>query len=148
MKIIKKTINGIEYVAEWKGVSFSKERIESCRVKNTEMLSKSKLAKVVFNEVITSPKISANDFSDFNEFEEVLDFGASVLFGEFDKKSDSQLKREVEQDWGAYRLIFCDMANYTEDYVFNEMTPAEIKKANIALDMIQEAIKRQTKSKK
>jgi hypothetical protein len=47
-----------------------------------------------------------------------------------------------------WRLVYCDYANFTYDEVFNRMTPQEIKSANIALDLIQEEIKKETKKKK
>lgn len=45
-------------------------------------------------------------------------------------------------------MVFCDMANFTHDYVFNHMTPQEIQEANIALDIVQKQIKSQTKKPK
>ena len=148
MRTIKKNIRGIEYVAAWRGMAFSESSIEACRVDGTDRLSNSKLADIVFNEIIISPKVNIDDFKDFQVFDEVMDFGKSVLFGEFEKKkSKSQLEKEVRNSWGAYRLIFCDMANYTEEDVFNKMTPQEIQKANIALDMIEKEIKKKTKSR-
>ena len=148
MKTIKKTIRGIEYIAQWQGLAVSNEQCERCKVEGTDRLSTAKIADIVFNEVIISPKVNADDFEDISEFNEVLDFGKSVIFGTFEAaKSKSALKREVEMDWLAYKLIFCDMANYTEDYVFNEMTPQQIEKANIALEIVSEQIKKVTKNK-
>jgi hypothetical protein len=40
------------------------------------------------------------------------------------------------------------MANFTYDEVFNHMTPQEIAKANIALDIVSAEIKKQSKKKR
>lgn len=40
------------------------------------------------------------------------------------------------------------MANFTHDYVFNHMTPQEIEEANIALDIVNDQIKKQSKKKR
>lgn len=39
------------------------------------------------------------------------------------------------------------MANFDYNTVFNQMTPQEIEKANIALDIVNEQIKKQSKRK-
>lgn len=65
------------------------------------------------------------------------------------KKTQAQLKREVKNDWALWRLI---MSNRGFDFqtVFGKpfMTPQDIEKANIALDMQIEAEKKATKSKR
>lgn len=148
MKTIKKVINGVEYTAVWKGINFSNENIKQCTIKNTNLLSTSKLAKFVFDNIIINPKVDIDSFDDISEFSAVLDFGKSVLFGTFeDDKSKTKLKREIENEWGAWRLIFCDMANFDYDTVFNQLTPQEIQKANIALDIVNDQIKKSSKKK-
>ena len=56
------------------------------------------------------------------------------------RKNKSQLTQRVLSNWGAWRLIFSDIGNFTHDYVFNHMTPQQIDEANIALDIVIEQI--------
>lgn len=144
METIKKVINGVEYVAEWKGLAFSNARLEACKVKGSNRMNKTKLANVFFNELLISPKIGIDDINDMKQLHEILKFAQSILEGTYDDTSKAELSIEVDNEWAAYRLVFCEFANYTEDYVFNVMTPKQIKKANIALDKISEEIKKQT----
>ena len=39
------------------------------------------------------------------------------------------------------------MANFDYNTVFNQMTPDEIEEANIALDIVQDQLKKQSKKK-
>lgn len=64
------------------------------------------------------------------------------------KKTKAELKKRVRNNWAAWRLIYCEMANFTFDEVFHCMTPQEIEEANIALDIVNEEIKRQSKRKR
>ena len=144
---ITKTINGVEYIAQWNGILRSEMLLNKCVVNGN--ISVYRLADVVFSQVIISPKVSVDDFENRDEFYAVLDFGVSVLHGDFDdKKSKSKLKKDVTEHWGAWRLIYCDMANFDYNTVFNQMTPQEIEKANIALDIVNEQINKQMKRKK
>lgn len=144
MRTVKQKINGVEYVAVFKGLKFREQAVEKCTDKKTGRLSSYKLAEIVFDEIIIKPKVNIDSFGDnIDEFADVLDFGKSVLLGELEPhKSKSKLKQEVEEEWGAWRLIFCDMAKFDYDTVFNRMTPQEIKKANIALDIVNAQLKR------
>ena len=63
------------------------------------------------------------------------------------KRTRAQTKQRVRNNWGAWRLVFSDIGNFTHDYVFNHMTPREINEANIALDFALEEIKRANKKK-
>ena len=144
MRTVKQKINGVEYVAAWKGVKYREQAIEKCTDKKTGRMSSFELAKIVFDEIIIKPKVNIDSFGDnIDDFADVFDFGKSVLLGEIEPyKSKSKLKQEVEEEWGAWRLIFCDMGNFDYDTVFNQMTPQEIKKANIALDIINAQLKK------
>lgn len=142
MKTVKKTINGIEYTAVWKGSKYAREAFDRCKVDGSDRLSNMKLAEIIFSEIIISPVVCPDDFTDFVEFGEVFDFGQSVLFGSYWSKSKAQIKKEVESEWDLWRLVFNDVSTFDYDYVFNVMTPDEINKANFALDTIMEQIKK------
>ena len=147
MKTVKKIINGLEYTAVWKGMAFANETRKKCRIGNTNMVSDYKVAEIVFSEIIISPKVNINDFEDMNTFYEVLDFGGDVLFGTYWNKSKLKLKREVEAERSMWRLIFNGVGSLDYDYVFYEMTPEEIYKANIALDMVIEEMSKAANKK-
>lgn len=147
METIKKVIDGIEYTAVWKGYNFSAKRLKECLLQDKKHYSNAKLADVIFGEIIISPQITADDFDNVQVFNEVFEFGRNVLFGDFEKKSKAKLKKEVNDEWAYWRLIFCDVGNFDYNTVFNQMTPQQVEKANIALDIVNEQIKKQTKKK-
>lgn len=149
MKTIKKTINGIEYTAVYRGMKVCNEILHLCVAdEKTGRLAHEKLANAVFNEVITSPKVNIDDFENLESYDKVIRFGKSILTGDFEEhKSKSQLQREVEQEWDGWRLVFNDISNFTYEEVFYEMTPQEIAKANIALNIVNEQLQKQMKSK-
>jgi hypothetical protein len=149
METIRKIINGVEYTAVWKGYNYTTRRINDCLTKDKKRYSNSKLSAVIFDEIIIDPKVTVDDFDDLQTFNEVLEFGKSVLFGDFEKKSTAKLKTEVlKEEWDYWRLVFCDIANFDYDTVFNQMTPQQVKKANIALDIVNEEINKKSKKKK
>ena len=63
------------------------------------------------------------------------------------KKNVAELKKEVGEEWDYWRLLFCDIANFDYNTVFNQMTPQQVLKANIALDIVNEQIKKANKVK-
>ena len=150
MRIVEKTIGGIVYRAQYKGLAFSSQLQDRCETEDGKRLLQYDIARALFDEVLVSPKVTIDDFDSYSDFDEVYNFLFDVARGELGekKRSRARLKREVLDDWACWRLIYCDMANFTYDEVFNRMTPLEIEKANIALDIVQAEIKKQTKKKK
>ena len=63
------------------------------------------------------------------------------------KKSKAQLTREVRSNWAMYRLVLSE-SGFDYNTVFYQMTPQEIAKATIALDMKIEAEKKAIKKKR
>ena len=61
------------------------------------------------------------------------------------RKTQAQLRQKVKDNWACWRLIYCDIANFTYDEVFHHMTPQEISEANVALDIVEAEIKRKMK---
>lgn len=147
METIKKVINGVEYTAVWKGKNYTERVLKECLSEDERRYSNSKLSAVVFDDIIINPKVTADDFDDLQTFYEVLEFGKSVLFGDFESKSKAKLKSEVLKEWDYWRLIFCDIANFDYNTVFNQMTPQQVLKANIALDIVNEQIKKSNTKK-
>lgn len=148
METIKKVINGVEYTAVWKGYNYTTKRMKECLLQDKKHYSNEKLSAVVFGEIIINPKVTVDDFDDIQTYNEVFEFGRSVLFGDFEKKSEAKLKKEVKfEEWDYWRLIFCDIANFDYNTVFNQMTPQQVQKANIALDIVNEQIKKSNRKK-
>lgn len=147
MEIVKKVINGIEYTAVWKGYNHSQKLKKQCLSNGKNKYSNEKLSNVIFGEIIINPKVSADDFEDIEVLRKVFDFGKSVLFGEFEENSKPKLKKDVLSEWDYWRLIFCDLAHFDYDTVFNQMTPQQVLKANIALDIVNDEIKKQKNKK-
>ena len=147
MEIVKKVINGIEYTAVWKGYNHSQKLKKQCLSNGKNKYSNEKLSNVIFGEIIINPKVSADDFDDIEVLRKVFDFGKSVLFGEFEENSKPKLKKDVLSEWDYWRLIFCDLAHFDYDTVFNQMTPQQVLKANIALDIVNDEIKKQKNKK-
>ena len=141
-------ICGTPYRAKFRGVAYANKIMELCRDENHGTLRRRELSKILFRDVLVSPKVDMDDFDDMESYNEVFSFLFDVATGVTGpKKTKGQLKQMVRDNFACWRLIFCDMANFTYDQVFNQMTLEEIEQANIALDMINAEIKRQTKNK-
>lgn len=147
MRTVQKTICGVEYTAVWRGMAYAKEALARCRIGGGNVVSDYKLAEIVFGEIIIRPQTGMDDFADLAEFYEVLDFGAAVLLGTYWDKPKAALKRDVEEDWSLWRLVCNDLSSFRYEEVFYEMTPEEIAKANIALDLAVEQINRRIKTR-
>ncbi len=142
--IVEKEIDGILYKASYKGFAFSSLLDEQFKDDKSNL----SLGEILFSEVLISPKVDIDDFTSLAAYIRVRDFLLEVASGNYQKKkSDAEIRRKVKEEWGAWRLVYCDMANFTFDEVFHRMTPQEIKEANIALDLIQAELKKQSKKK-
>lgn len=140
--LYKKTIDGIVYTARFRGISFF------LRYVNNPDITQLQCAETLFKEVLVSPNVDIDDFEDLSTFNSVCQFLYEVAKGNGEKPiPKSELKRRVERDWACWRLIYCDMANFDYNTVFNQMTPQEIEEANIALDIIEAQIKKQSRKK-
>ena len=61
------------------------------------------------------------------------------------RKTKQQLKRDVLNNWGLWGLCVSadgDFIGENYDIVFNRMTPQQISKANIAVDIVRAKIKK------
>ena len=142
----QKEIDGILYKARFKGISFSlflDEQLENG-------ITKLQLAEILFNEILVSPKISIDDFSDINSFYKVLNFLINVALGINGKKqSTAKLKRKVDENWAYWRLVLSGRGfDYATVFGKPFMTPQDVKEANIALNRQIETEKNAIKSKK
>ena len=144
--IFEKEIDGVLYKAQFKGIAFSKELMDNANENNSHY----QFGKILFEEVLISPKIGIDDFADIDAYNKVYDFLLNVAMGTAKKiPSKSKLKKKVEKEWGLWALVLSD-GSFDYSTVFGKpfMTPQDVEEANIALKLKYEAEKKAAKSKK
>lgn len=145
--IYEREIGGVIFKARYRGFEMAGRIQERCTFEGSGIISRERLAESLFKEIFIEPEGLDLDFFDSFEnglemLEEVIDFGFEVMLGKADRElSDRELKAKVKGDWAAWRLVLSDIGNFTHDYVFHQMTPQEIREANIALDKAYKEIK-------
>jgi len=83
----KKTINGVEYTAQFNGLSAALEAIDESYIDGTENMSMIKLSKYVLENVIVDPPhLTVDDFDSMEDLNAVLKFGREVMQGKFREK--------------------------------------------------------------
>lgn len=85
---VKKTINGVEYTAQFNGLSAAMQAIDKCYIDGTNNISSYKLSKYVFDNVIIDPKVTVDDFDTIEEMNAVAEFGRDVMQGNFRDQTD------------------------------------------------------------
>lgn len=80
---VKKTINGVEYTAQFNGLSAAMRAADETYIDGTEITSVSKTADYILNNVIVDPKVTVDDFDTVDELNDVLAFGRGVMEGKF-----------------------------------------------------------------
>ena len=81
-KEVTKTINDTEYCAKFNGLSCALEAIDNSYIDGTDNISLEKLAKFLFEKVVTKPeKLTADDFDSMEEFNDVVSFAREVMQG-------------------------------------------------------------------
>lgn len=91
---VKRTINGKEYTAQFNGISAALKAVDNSYIEGSSNTSVYKLSKYLFEHVIVSPKgLDADDFTDLNEFNEVVTFAREVMQGELKPEVDEKAKK-------------------------------------------------------
>ena len=85
---IKKTINDVEYTAQFNGLAAALKAIDECYVDGTSNTSVYKLAEYIFKNVIIDPNVNVDDFENADELNEVVAFGREVMQGTFRKEEN------------------------------------------------------------
>lgn len=81
---VKKEIGGVEYVAQFNGMSVALDAVDSCYTDNGNNISVGKLAKYLFEHVIVEPKgLTVDDFDNMDDLNAVVGFGREVMQGNF-----------------------------------------------------------------
>lgn len=143
-KIVEKEINGVLYKAQFKGMAYAYNLQNSLRGRMTEC----QLTDILFNEILLEPDINKDDFNTFEELDRVRAFLFNTALGNIEHlPSTIKLKKQVNDEWACYRLVVNDLAPIDYNIVFNQLTPIEIQKLNIALDKVYKEINRKNKKK-
>ena len=86
----KKVINGKEYIAQFNGLSAALRAVDECYIDGGNNISAYKLAKYLFENVIVEPRgLTADDFDDIEEYNEVVKFARDVMQGKFRDKNEN-----------------------------------------------------------
>lgn len=143
--IYEKEIDGIVYKAQFRGIAFARELTEQ----QTNNNSLFQLGKILFDEILISPKIDIDDFDSIETFTKVCDFLLDVAKGTVNRMpSKSKLRKKVNDEWALWALVLSD-SGFDFSTVFGKpyMTPQDVQEANIALKMKIEAEKKAAKRK-
>lgn len=144
-KIVEKVIDGELYTAQFKGMAYA----YALRDRAKTELSEYRLTETLFSEILISPDVGIDDFADLDALDRVRSFLFDVALGNIEEiPSERKLKRKVTDEWSCWRLVFYENGAFDYNTVFNEMTPLEIEKANIAADRVITAQKRAARRKR
>lgn len=89
---VKKTINGVEYVAQYNGIMAVQDAVDSTYIDGTNNTSAKKMTKYLLENVLVSPKITEENidehFKNVNEINDVMAFLSEVHAGTFQEETD------------------------------------------------------------
>lgn len=85
---VKKTINGVEYTAQFNGLSFYLKTIDENYLEGSSNLSSLSFNEAILENVIVNPAgLTPDSFKTAEELAAVIKFGKEVMQGKFcDKK--------------------------------------------------------------
>lgn len=79
---VKKTINDVEYTAQFNGLSAALDAIDDCYIDGGSNVSGRKLADYILENVIVQPAgLTPDKFASMKELNEVVKFGRDVMQG-------------------------------------------------------------------
>lgn len=95
----RKTINGVEYVAQFNGLSNALRAVDSSYIENSTNTSVEKLAEYIFKNVIVEPQgLEIDDFETMEELNEVVAFGRDVMQGKFRNTDNTEASKETSKE--------------------------------------------------
>lgn len=88
---VKKKIGGVEYTAQFNGISAALEATDNGYIDGTSTASVVKHTKYLLDNVIVDPKgLTVDDFDNMDDLNAVIGFARDVMQGNFrDKKEQS-----------------------------------------------------------
>lgn len=91
----KKTIGGVEYTAQFSGISTAIRAVDSSYLEGTNITSTEKLGQCILDNVIVEPKgLTADDFETLEDYNAVTMWGRDVMYGKFRDKSDADTAKK------------------------------------------------------
>ncbi len=85
----EKVINGVKYVAQFNGISAALRAIDESYIDDSKNISMEKLSEYLFENVIVEPaNLTADDFDNMKDFNDVVAFARQVMQGDFRKKEN------------------------------------------------------------
>lgn len=88
---VKKKIGGVEYTAQFNGISAALEAADSGYIDGTSTASVVKHTKYLLENVIVDPKgLTADDFDSMDDLNAVIGFARNVMEGNFRDKQEKQ----------------------------------------------------------
>ena len=88
---VNKKIGGVEYTAQFNGISAALNAVDASYIEGTNNTSVAKLSKYLFENVIVEPKnLTADDFENMDDFNEVVTFAREVMQGNFREEKDKK----------------------------------------------------------
>lgn len=86
----KKTINGVEYTAQFSGVSTAIRGLDSSYIDGTSITSSEKLGQYIMDNIIVEPKgLTADDFDTVEDYNAVTTWARDVMYGKFRNEPDT-----------------------------------------------------------
>lgn len=79
----KKVIDGVEYTAQFNGLSYALKAIDESYIDGGSNLSSEKLSSTILENVIVNPKVTIDDFDSMESLNKVVKFGQEVMQGKF-----------------------------------------------------------------
>lgn len=93
-KTVKKTIDGVEYMAQFNGLSAALEAVDNSYIEGSSNTSSLKMAKYILENVIVEPKCDIDSFENAEKLNNVLDFGREVMQGNFREPEEQSGTKE------------------------------------------------------
>ena len=86
---VEKEYKGKKYVAQFSGISVALEGLDSSYVDGTSNVSMKKMGDYVFKNIIVEPKnLTADDFANTKDFNEVVSWAMDVMNGNFQPETE------------------------------------------------------------
>lgn len=86
----KNTINGVEYTAQFSGISTAIRAVDSSYIDGSNVTSTEKLGQYILDNIIVEPKgLTADDFETMEDYNVVTTWGRDVMYGKFRNEPDT-----------------------------------------------------------
>ena len=95
---MKKKISGVEYTAQFNGLSVALAALDQSYIDNSSNISIAKMANYVLEHIIIEPaNLTPDDFDDLDVMNEVVRFGREVMQGRFREKKNPRTTEKTSK---------------------------------------------------